>query len=211
MKKLVLLLNVFLCSLIYSQVGINTTTPTQTLDVNGNGRFRLIPDVQKDALFYRLGVNVAGDLTKETSISSYNTYLGFSPMAPTHTQTIPLTLENGYLTKITGTSIGAVAGVMVDFTIYFIGTSYLGASLQARATTNNNTYAAVTLSSSQSVFGTPLEKLANAVINPSYPNAGHTLSYSAGQITVSFLDFPIYYPNAGLFVIYTIDKIKQTN
>lgn len=29
--------------------------------------FRLVPDVQKDALFYRLGVNAAGELAKENS------------------------------------------------------------------------------------------------------------------------------------------------
>ncbi|PTT30811.1 hypothetical protein DBR28_15805 [Chryseobacterium sp. HMWF028] len=97
---------------------------------------------------------------------------------------------------------------MVDFIIYFIGTSYLGALLQGRATSNNNTYAGVTLSSSNSVFGKPLEQLANAGYNSSFPNAGHTLSYSNGQISVTFLDFPVYYPNAGLFVIYTIDKVK---
>jgi len=38
-------------------------------------------------------------------------------MAPTHTQTIPLILENGYLTKLTGTSVGTVGGVMVDLFI----------------------------------------------------------------------------------------------
>lgn len=156
-------------------------------------------------------VNAAGDLAKETSISSYNTYLGYSPMAATHTQTIPLTLENGYLTKITGTSVGACFGVMVDFTIYFIGTSYLGASLQARATSNTTTYAAVTLSSSQSIFGAPLERLAKANCGGSTSTTGHTLSYSAGQINVSFLDQTPYFPNAGLFIIYTIDKVKQTN
>ncbi|WP_052187024.1 hypothetical protein [Chryseobacterium indologenes] len=87
----------------------------------------------------------------------------------------------------------------------------MGATLQARAKTDNTTYATVTLSSSQSVFGKPLEWLANAGNNPSFPTAGHTLSYSNGQISVTFVDFPIYYPNAGLFVIYTTDKIKQTS
>ncbi|PTT30810.1 hypothetical protein DBR28_15800 [Chryseobacterium sp. HMWF028] len=43
-----------LASVTYSQVEINTTAPTQALDVNGNGRFRLVPDIQKDALFYKL-------------------------------------------------------------------------------------------------------------------------------------------------------------
>ncbi|MCT2406778.1 MFS transporter [Chryseobacterium antibioticum] len=190
-------------------LGVGTISPTERLDVNGNARFRLIPNVQKDALFYKLGVNAAGDLAKETSISSYNTYLGFNPAAPTHTKTIPLTLENGYLTKISGTSIGACMGVMVDFTIYFIGTSYLGASLQARATSGTTTFAAVTLSSSQSIFGTSLERLANA--SGCSASVGHILSYSAGQITVSFFDQPTYFTNAGLFVIYSIDKVKQTN
>lgn len=185
----------------FSQVGINTPTPTQTLDVNGNGRFRQVPDIQKDALFYRLGINEAGVLAKETSISSYNTYLGFSPRVPTHTPTLPLTLENGYLTKITGTSIGACVGVMVDFTIYFIGTSYIGATLQARATANSNSYNAVTLSSNQSVFGTPLETLANA--SACGGTSGHTLSYSNGQISVAFkICLPtILMPVYSLFII----------
>ncbi|PWW20603.1 hypothetical protein [Chryseobacterium sp. AG844] len=43
MKKLVLLLNVFLASVMYSQVGINTTAPTNTLDVNGDARVRNLP------------------------------------------------------------------------------------------------------------------------------------------------------------------------
>ncbi|WP_137905846.1 hypothetical protein [Chryseobacterium sp. 2VB] len=33
----------FLASVIYAQVGINTASPTQTLDVNGNVRFRTVP------------------------------------------------------------------------------------------------------------------------------------------------------------------------
>lgn len=48
MKKIILLL---LSLPLYSQVGIGTTTPTETLDVNGSGRFQNLTDPNNKAVF----------------------------------------------------------------------------------------------------------------------------------------------------------------
>ncbi len=50
MKKTIILSSLF-CSLnLFSQVGINTTSPTATLDVNGNARVRSMTEINTEAL-----------------------------------------------------------------------------------------------------------------------------------------------------------------
>ncbi|WHT39003.1 hypothetical protein QNH98_18940 [Myroides sp. mNGS23_01] len=218
MKKYILIFLpiflIFLPHLLLAQVktGINTTNPQATLEVNGDLIIRDLPVVKEKEAFYAIGhdqnnkiVSLSKDLT------SYSTYLGFAPMASTHREELPFTLENGYITTLEGFGIGACYGVMIKFTIYFIGTTYIGAELHGISTSRDTKYNEVILSSTENIFGTSLEILAKA--SGCSATSGHTLSYNAQtkKITVSFADSPTYYPNAGLFVINKVTKVKQTN
>lgn len=212
--RLVTIVLLFLPLLNYSQTqtGVNTKAPKATLDVNGDLIVRDLPIIKEKEAYYAIGHdsnNRIVSLSRE--ISSYSTYLGYSPMAAAHKEELPFVLENGYITTIEGFSIGACYGVMINFTITFIGTKYIGTKLQGISTANNNKYAEVTLSSGETVFGTPLEILAKA--SSCGANSGHTLSFNTqnNKISVSFLDKPTYYSNAGIFVINKVIKIKQTS
>ncbi|MCS4238661.1 hypothetical protein M2306_001099 [Myroides gitamensis] len=213
-KQGYILLFLLLSNLLLAQpkTGINTTNPQATLEVNGDLIVRDLPVVKEKEAFYAIGHdqnNKIVSLSKD--ITSYSTYLGFAPMAPTHREELPFTLENGYITTLEGFGIGACYGVMIKFTIYFIGTTYIGAELHGISTSRETKYDVVTLTSTASIFGTSLETLAKAT--GCTATSGHTLSYNAQtkKISVSFADSPTYYPNAGLFVINKIMKVKQTN
>lgn len=212
-KKLSSLLIITLLSslnCVFAQlVGINTTTPKSTLDVNGDLTVRSTPDFVNGSL-YSIGIDNDGKVVKK-NLSSFNKYLGFAPMASSHSVSLPFVLEDGYIIKIIGTSIGASGGIMVNFEISFLGKTYLGAKLQPIATTGSTIYPEVTLNSTQSVFsGKSLEVLANAGSSSSSVY-GHTLSYNSttGIITDTFNDTTPYYPNAGTFIIYSFEKYKR--
>lgn len=186
--------------ILKAQVGINTDSPKTTLDINGELTIRNTPI--EDGKFYDLGINDDGLIVKKSEyITSYSTYLGYDPMASTHEEILPFTLEDGYIMKIDGVSIGGCYGVMVNFTFNFIGNTFIGGKIQGGDKPE------VILTGSNSIYGTPLEKIANASgCTPS----GHTLTLvNNNQIRVSFHDEPTYYPNAGVFVIYNFEKVKQ--
>lgn len=196
---------------IYAQngkVGINTENPQSTLDINGDLTIRSTPNFDSGMLS-ELGVNQNGQVLKKNQFS-YNVYLGLSPLAATQNINLPLALDDNYITRITGTSIGACYGVIVNFEILFIGKTYLGAKLQGISTDNTTTYSKITLSNNQTIFGKSLELLAKASTRCSDPNGlyGHTLTYNSttGIINVKYYDVPTYYPSAGTFVIYSFDR-----
>lgn len=195
-----------------AKVGINTATPQSTLDVNGDLIVRGIP-VLEDGFFTDIGVNEYGKVYKRNdSFTSYSVYLGFDPMAITHTDTIPVTFQYGYMYRIEGISIGACEGTLVYFTVTLIGTRYVGATLQAVATRENSTtvYPPVTLTASQPIFnvGQSLEYLAgNTGCGSKW---GHTLTYLAetNQIVVDFLDDGTYFKDAGTFAITNLVQLS---
>jgi len=192
-------------------VGIGTTSPTQKLDVDGTARLRNAPLLGIGDNFYEVGMKADGTIVKKsTDPSGYSTYLGFSPMAPTHSQVLPFTIEDNYISIIKGTSVGACRGVIVNFEITFIGKKYIGAKLQAFSTQNNDTYNEVKRGPNQSIFNRPLEVLANAGCY-SDSTTGHTLTYNNnnGKITVSFFDQGDVFENAGTFVVSSFERFKQ--
>lgn len=101
MKKttLILIFLIFIKVPSFSQVGVNTTDPQRTLDVNGNLRIRSISDVNADATYDRVllmdsdGANTSGNVDfnsvpdfrlkmldlstlDQTQINEINKYLG---------------------------------------------------------------------------------------------------------------------------------------
>lgn len=210
---LFLLITLQVC--IAQDTGVNTKNPKATLDVNGDLIIRTIPLVghNGDNSFYQLGFdNENRIVTKTKDIGSFSLYLGFSPMAPSHTANMPLKIEKDYITKITGTSIGACNGVKVDFELQFIDKKFISAILQAYSLKESEpkVYDRVVLTSATNIFGSPLEILAKA--STCSGQSGHTLSLKTDDtISVTFLDSPAYYPNAGVFVIYSVDKTKYVN
>lgn len=204
--------------LIISQVciaqntGINTLNPKATLDVNGDLIIKKVPLLGHNGnfSFFQLGLdNENRVVTKSKDVESFSLYLGFSPMAPSHTADISLKIEKDYITKITGTSIGACNGVKVDFELQFIDKKFISAILQAYSLKESDpkVYDRVVLTSATNIFGSPLEILAKA--STCGGQSGHTLSLKTDDtISVTFLDSPAYYPNAGVFVIYSVDKTK---
>lgn len=202
---------------IYGQtnkaIGINTDLPLATLDINGDFIIREVP-IQHSGSFYALGVNEKKQfVTKSADVTSYAVYLGLDPKAPSQTQELPINLEDGYITKITGTTIGACYGVMVDFTIVYLGKRYLGATLKGISTQANvvKDFPTVVLDSSMSIFGKPLEELAKATTCPLDGTDGHILTFNntTNKMKVTFSDKPEYFKDAGTFIIYNIDKILQ--
>lgn len=194
------------------KTGINTITPAATLDVNGDLIIRNVPLVghNGDNSFFEIGVDSENRVvTKNKDVTSYSAYLGFDPMAPSHFVKMPLKVETNYITKITGTSIGACNGVKVDFELQFIDNKFISATLQAyplAASQSGKVYDKVILSSTANISSDSLEMLAKAGCSA---QAGHILSLSAdGYLQVSFNDRPTYYPNAGIFVIYSVEKSK---
>lgn len=215
MKNYIIVVLLILTGVAYAQtnqaVGINTELPKATLDVNGDVIVRNVP-VQTSGSFFSIGINDKNQVvTKSADVTSYAIYLGFDPKAPKQSEVLPIKLENGYITKITGTTIGACYGVMVDFTIVYLGTRYLGATLKAINTLPGvvKDYPPVVLDSTKPVFGTALEVLAKA--SECSPLIGHFLTYDTtkNEISVRFNDTTVYYKDAGTFVIYNIDKIRQ--
>lgn len=94
-----------LLSLLISQfsiaqnTGINTTTPKATLDVNGDIIIRDVPLLghNGDDSFFEIGLdNENRVVTKNKEVKSFSRYLGFAPMAPSHTVNIPILLEKNY-------------------------------------------------------------------------------------------------------------------
>lgn len=194
-----------------AKLGINTTNPSANLDVNGTVRIGEIPTVaDENTKFTFIGVDESGNVVKENdAFSSFTKYLGFDPMALEHTVVLPFSLDSGYIYQIEGMTVGACYGVIVNFKIYFIGDKYLGATLQAIASSKDDVYAAVVLPASKSIFGTPLEVLANA--STCSKTSGHTLTYlpETRQIKVAYYDVPKYFPDAGTFVITNFSKFKN--
>lgn len=207
--------------LIISQVciaqntGINTLNPKATLDVNGDLIIKKVPLLGHNGnfSFFQLGLdNENRVVTKSKDVGSFSLYLGFDPMAPSHTADISLKIEKDYITKITGTSIGACNGVKVDFELQFIDKKFISAILQAYSLKESDpkVYDRVVLTNATNIFGSPLEILAKA--STCGGQSGHTLSLKTDDtISVTFLDSPGYYPNAGVFVIYSVDKTKYIN
>jgi hypothetical protein len=211
---LFLLITTQIC--VAQNTGINTKNPKATLDINGDLIIEKIPLVghNGDFSFYQLGYdNENRIVTKSKEIESFSIYLGFSPMAPTHTAKIPVKIEKGYITKITGTSIGACFGVKVDFELQFIDKKFISAVLQAyslKESEPDTVYDRVVITNSLTFFTKSLETLAKATACSA--DSGHTLSLNTDDtLSVTFLDKPTYYPNSGIFVIYNVNKTKYIN
>lgn len=197
---------------IAQNVGVNTKTPKSALDVNGDLIIRNVPLLghNGDDSYFEIGIdNENRIITKNKEIKSYSRYLGFDPMAPSHTVKIPIKLEKNYITKFTGTSIGACYGVKVDFEIQFIDKKFISAVLQAYPLAElqaSTVYDRVILTSKSNIFSQYLEKLANA---SACTDSGHIFSLDTeGNIVVTYFDAPTYFPNAGIFVIYNVEKTK---
>ncbi|PWW20605.1 hypothetical protein [Chryseobacterium sp. AG844] len=73
MKKIMLLLSVIFGGMMYSQVGINTATPTRTLDVNGNVRFRSVDVVTNSDNSGILLTDTAGNVSQISSSDFFST------------------------------------------------------------------------------------------------------------------------------------------
>lgn len=195
-----------------AKLGINTNAPLTSVDINGDLAIRNIP-VLEDGFFTDIGVDQMGKVYRRNeSFTSYSVYLGFDPMAQSHIDTIPLTLEAGYIYKIEGISIGACEGTLTYFTITFVGTRYVGATLQAVATRDNSTkvFAPVILTAAQPIFNVnrSLESLAGqSGCGSTY---GHTLQYltDKNQLVVSFKDEKVYFKDAGTFAITNLIQLS---
>ncbi|WP_010254450.1 hypothetical protein [Myroides injenensis] len=193
------------------RIGINKALPEATLDINGDLIIREIPVIQHGDEFYSIGHDKKHKIvSKSKDVTSFSTYLGFSPDAKIHTAVLPINLEDNYIITISGFSVGACYGVLTEFTITFIGKNFSYASLQSYATAKEvtKTYSKVTLNSNNNIFNTPLEILSKG--SECESTSGHTLRYNknTNEITVSFLDRPVYFKNAGVFVINNISKVK---
>lgn len=201
---------------IAQKTGINIANPKAAFDVNGDIIIRNVPLVghNGDESFYEIGLdNENRIVTKNKDIKSYSIYLGFDPIAPSHTAKIPIKIEKDYITKITGTSIGACNGVKVDFELQFIDKKFISAILQAYSLKESDpkVYDRVVLTSATNIFGSTLESLAKAGCSGS-STTGHTLSLNTdATLSVTFNDTPTYFPNAGVFVIYSVEKTKYIN
>lgn len=195
-----------------AKLGVNTDLPLTSVDINGDLAIRNIP-VLEDGFFTDIGVDQAGKVFRRNeSFTSYSVYLGFDPMAQVHIDTIPLTLEAGYIYKIEGISIGACEGILTYFTLTFVGTRYVGANLQAVATRDEGTtvFPPVVLTASQPVFNVnkSLEFLAgHTACGSTY---GHTLEYltDKNQFVVSFKDESTYFKDAGTFAITNLVQLS---
>lgn len=195
-----------------AKLGVNTSLPETSVDINGDLAVRNIP-VLEDGFFTDIGVDEKGKIYRRNdSFTSYSVYLGFDPMAATHVDTIPVKFEAGYIYKLEGISIGACEGTLVYFTITFVGNRYVGATLQAVATRDGGTkvYPSVALTAAQSVFNVnqSLEYLAgNTLCGAQY---GHTLQYIAdtNEIIVTFLDEGKYFKDAGTFAITNLIQLS---
>lgn len=191
------------------RIGINNALPEATLDINGDIIIREIPVIQHGEEYYSIGHDKNNRIvSKSKDVTSFSTYLGFSPLATTHVATLPIELENDYITTFTGFSVGACYGVITEFTITFIGKKFSYAALQSYSTVSSTTYPKITISSTNTIFDKPLEILSKG--STCNETSGHTLRYnkSTNKITVTFLDWPTFYPNAGVFVINNISKVK---
>lgn len=196
---------------ITEKLGINKKDPIETnLDVDGSVAFRNLPTLEIGS-FTDIGVNNDGILYKRNqAFTSYSVYLGFDPMAKSHTDTIPLHFQDGYMYKLEGIAVGACQGVLISYTILFIGNKYSGATLQASTTKVGSTdkYNPVVLSATEDFWGKYLEVLAGA---GSCGEVGHQLSYDGVNLIVTFTDDSPYYLDAGTFAITNLIQVKITN
>lgn len=142
MKKLVLLLNVLLASLIHSQVGINTTAPTQTLDVNGDARIRNLPTLTSptvSALFSdENGVLGKATISPQSQIAFYTASSNIPFTASSFNagtdQVVPIVSSYATLNTI-GTTVPTTGNVRISQT----GTYMLSASVAPFLAINEDT------------------------------------------------------------------------
>ncbi|MDR4953623.1 hypothetical protein REB14_15700 [Chryseobacterium sp. ES2] len=107
--------------MIYLQVGINTTAPTKTLDVNGDARIRNLPTLTSSTVS-PLFSDENGVLGKATiapqSQVAFNTSTNAFPFSASNyntgaPQTIPITSGHAVLNTI-GATIGTSGRIMIN-------------------------------------------------------------------------------------------------
>lgn len=76
----------FTCGISFAQVGVNTTNPTSSLDVNGTFRVRTLTPSATDPSTLMVGVDVNGNLTEVQT--GQNIVLNDNVFAGNNTQTI---------------------------------------------------------------------------------------------------------------------------
>ncbi|TWP29910.1 hypothetical protein ETU08_03385 [Apibacter muscae] len=222
MKNTLLLYFFSIPLLLISQVGIETDKPEATLDINGDLIIRKAEYAidYHDKGFYNIVTDSTGKIYKDDFIpSSYSYYLGFDPMASNHTEELPTPLVPGYITTIYGVSVGACHGNVVEFTLTYKGIDLLSANIHRFSAENRDGTEVVVNGGSVIIEGINESKLySNSLENlPTPPSGcgddyGHKLSATivdgVKKLSVTYLDLPVYYPDAGTFTVTNVSRIK---
>ncbi|CAI8800848.1 hypothetical protein [Chryseobacterium sp. IT-36CA2] len=156
MKKQFLIASLMLSSLAYSQVGINTPTPTNTLDVNGTARVRTVNQGVGTTVISPLYVDNTGVVVKSSTSATYGSVRSNTvTVASGGTGTLAGSVTDGVYRAVVTTGNGCAFSASVEF---FISTnsanSYYGLNGQDGliiATANNHPIFTQTSSSSVAV------------------------------------------------------------
>ncbi len=116
MKKQFLITFLMVSSWVYSQVGINTSTPTNTLDVNGTARIRTVNQGVSTAEIYPLYVDNTGVVVK-SSTSPVNGGIRSNTVnvASGGTGTLLGSISNGVYKAIIVTGNGCALSASAEF------------------------------------------------------------------------------------------------
>ena len=118
MKKQFLIASLMLSSLAFSQVGINTPTPTNTLDVNGTTRIRTVNQGVGTGVISPLYVDNTGVVVKSSTSATYGGVRSNSvTVASGGTGTLAGSVTDGVYRAVVTTGNGCAFSASVEFLI----------------------------------------------------------------------------------------------
>ncbi|RNA61560.1 hypothetical protein D1631_06260 [Chryseobacterium nematophagum] len=234
MKKIITPFILCTYSLFFSQVGINTTTPTATLDVNGNVKIRTVPTASSLASFKLIGVDTGTSEIQQTNLNTLtDSFVNTSMYAAKKSTGISLLtlgiFPSGFRAvnfleseRITGTTTGLFSDTDNTYVIpsagtYAVGFTFrYGSGVQASILSNTpgvgiirNRGGVATLIDSRSFSGANLILLSLTIsessLNSIYTfQAGDRISF--GLTGSSALDIGLLGASVASFYIYKISN-----
>ncbi|RNA62845.1 hypothetical protein D1631_13335 [Chryseobacterium nematophagum] len=234
MKKLITIFILGIHSLFFSQVGINTITPTATLDVNGNVKVRTVPTATSLASLMLIGVDTGTSEIQKIDLTTLtNSFVNTSIYAAKKTTGISLLtlgiFPSGFRAvnfleaeRMTGTTTGLFSDVDNTYVIpspgtYAVGFTFrYGTGVQASILSNSpgvgitrNRGGVATLIDSRNFSGANL-LLVSLTISESSLNSIYTFQegdrISFGLTGSSALDIGLLGNSVASFYIYKISN-----
>lgn len=118
MKINILILNVLIPGCLLSQVGINTTNPTKTLDVNGEVRIRTLNNVSLPNVMYLVAADSQGNLSRATPFDTmYSSGIYVSSITNNQWSNIRMSTKGTRLDFVGRAAMGS--GIDFTFSVFY--------------------------------------------------------------------------------------------